>query len=335
MRKFFIFLCLNCLVFVSLFAKTPSVLIIGGGASGLATAIEARQAGYHVTVVEKRAIYERRQTLFLLEPSLKLLKKWEVTLPSMKVIEGEEFGSMGIVPIKDLEEGLEIRALALGVEKVHGEFIDFHRTKHEAIVATASGDRFLPYDLIVAADGAHSRVREALGIQPICFGTATASSVFIRFESPEPMGISPAIHKDDYFIRKITLGMGSLVFMQAPSQNSTSEKQLQKALSACGWEPEAKALHAKKVSFFVDGIPIILAQAPRFCDETRGAILVGDAAATASFLQGMGANTALKTASLAGDFFKSKEAARYRSFEEGIQDATDALIEDSRYLFAP
>lgn len=338
MKKFFIFLCLGCLVFVSLFAKTPSVLVIGGGPCGLAAAIEAREAGYQVRVVENRDFYERRQTLFLFESSLKLLRKWEVTLPAMKVIEGEGIEPIGIVPIKELEEGLEKRALALGVEKIHGEFTKFHGEKHEAIVATASGDRFFPYDLIVAADGAHSRVREALGIQSTCFGKATASSTFIPCESSEPMGISPIIEKDDYFLRKITLGIGSLVFMQGRSQHSISEKQLQKALRACGWENEAKMLHAKKVSFFVADIPVILAQAPRFYDENRGAILIGDAAATASFLQGRGANTGLKTAALAGDLFKSKaegKASSYQSFQEGMQEATDALIEDSRFLFTP
>jgi 2-polyprenyl-6-methoxyphenol hydroxylase-like FAD-dependent oxidoreductase len=327
MKKFLIFLCLGCVV--CLFAQAESVLVIGGGPIGLATAIEAKQAGYEVTVVEKRDAYERRQTVFLLDTSLNLLKKWEVTLPSMKVIEGEGF-AIGIVPIKDLEEGLETRALALGVQKIHGAFKEFVSAKQGAIVATASGERSLPYDFIVGADGAHSPVREALGIQPIGFGKAVASSVFIPFETPEPVDISPVIQKEDYFLRKITMGKGSLVFMQGPSQNSTSEKQLTRALRAHGWKKEAKALRAKKVSFFVSGIPITLAQAPRFYDETRRALLVGDAAATASFLQGMGANTGLKTAALAGAFFKSKAAG---VFQEGMQEATDALIKDSCCLF--
>jgi flavin-dependent dehydrogenase len=63
---------------------------------------------------------------------------------------------------------------------------------------------------------------------------------------------------------------------------------------------------------------------------------VGDAAASASFFQGMGANTALQTAEIAGRFFqdvKSIDRKRYEDFERAMKEATDALIEDSKFLF--
>ena len=337
MKKLLLVFCFLVSRFV--FAQTPpvcpSVLIIGGGPSGLATAIEARLAGYQVTVVEKRDFRERRHTLFLFEPSLELLKKWEVTIASMKVVNCGGYGVLGMLSIRDLEESLEKRALELGVKKLLGEFKEFH--KGEALIATQTGNLFLAYDLIVAADGVHSRVREALEIQSTCFGEATGAAAFVPFDSPQPIDISPVIQKDDLFIRKITLKLGSLIFMQTSSPNLSLEKQWQKMLEACGWEREAQTFRAGKVSLFINQIPIVLSQASRYCDEQRKAILIGDAAATASFFQGMGANTSLKTAVLAGDFFKkraSHDPSAYQSFEQGMQETTEALIENSRFLFA-
>ena len=60
------------------------------------------------------------------------------------------------------------------------------------------------------------------------------------------------------------------------------------------------------------------------------------AAASASFFQGMGANTALTGAAIAGHFLgevqKDPEAA-YDQFNQSMQEATDALIADSAFLF--
>jgi len=75
---------------------------------------------------------------------------------------------------------------------------------------------------------------------------------------------------------------------------------------------------------------VILQQAKAFSNQEASAILVGDAAATGSFFQGMGANTAFMTAELAGQFVKSKS---YADFNQSMKATTDALIEDSRYLF--
>ncbi len=55
-----------------------------------------------------------------------------------------------------------------------------------------------------------------------------------------------------------------------------------------------------------------------------------DAAASASFFEGMGANTGLKAAKIAGEFFADGDR---KAFDRKMKEATDFMMEDSRYLF--
>ena len=81
---------------------------------------------------------------------------------------------------------------------------------------------------------------------------------------------------------------------------------------------------------------VLLQQAVTFSHQQKGTILVGDAAAVASFFQGMSANTALKTASIAGEFFmklQQQNVDAYSFFNQEMNIATDELIQDSKFLF--
>ena len=85
-----------------------------------------------------------------------------------------------------------------------------------------------------------------------------------------------------------------------------------------------------------DSITIVLQQADTFSNKEKGVILVGDAAAVASFFQGMGANSAFKAASIAGDFFmklQKHDVDAYSSFNLMMKETTDELINDSKFLF--
>lgn len=331
---------------LSLFAQDqPSVIIVGGGPAGLATAIEAHQKGAHVTILEKRESYSRMQVLFLEDSSLKLLGKWKVAIPQMRVADIGEGQKIGFIQIKVLEKALETSVKELGIRKLLGEFRGFKDEKGKTVViATPNGDQQIPYDILVGADGMHSHVRERLGIESNSLGTATGAAAALLLPDPaRPIGISAALKLNDYFIRKITAPFGSVIFCQTVSPPTPktadvdSQKKLEELARECGWEKEA-ALIAGAESFIIDDIEIVLQQAQTFSDTKRAAILVGDAAATASFIEGRGVNTAFKTAALAGDFFQKMQedhAAAYGSFNQAMKETTNEMIDGSRFLFTP
>ena len=316
---------------LSLFADPLSVLVIGGGPAGLATAIEAKANGCVVTVVEKRESYTRPQCLFLVDSSLKLLEKWRVNPPQMRIAELDDGSLMGFVQIKHLEEELEKRARELGVKKICGEFQGFESNQTAIILTPNKNACILSYDILVGADGSHSHVREALALKKNCLGTAVGASALIPdvTDRSTELDISPAIKIEGGFLKRIKVPSASLIFVQFPQRASISD--LQKSIEAQGW----KTLSENKALVLAD-IEVSLHQAQTFSSEKKSAILVGDAAATASFFQGMGANTALKTAEAAGRFFQEMQTdpkTAFHNFNQTMKETTDALIEDSAFLF--
>jgi 2-polyprenyl-6-methoxyphenol hydroxylase-like FAD-dependent oxidoreductase len=322
-----------------------SVLVIGGGPAGLATAIEAADSGAQVTVVEKRKSYSRGQSVFLVDSSIKLLEKWKVTIPEMKAADLGEGGKFGLVPINQLEQGLLKRVNELGIKVIHGEFKRLERKK--AVIASSEGEIPFLYDVLVGADGIHSHVREELGISCTSLGKAIGVWALMKFEGATGgFDVSPAIEKDNFlirkitispvsiFIRKITVSPVSIIFAQICNSDQISSKEFESLVRACGWKKEADMMASSKAKIS-DSIEIFLQQAKEFSNKQQAGILVGDAAATASFFQGMGINTALITASIAGDFFRNvnRNNNAYYIFNKDMEKTTDLLIEDSRFLF--
>jgi 2-polyprenyl-6-methoxyphenol hydroxylase-like FAD-dependent oxidoreductase len=340
-----------CVLFLVIFLYSPplfadkqatvkplSVVVVGGGPAGLATAIEAHQNGAHVTIVEKRNCYSRLQWLLLSDSSLQLLEKWKVTPPQMRVVADRARGNIGIVQINHLEEPLAEKVRELGIEIIHGEFKELTDLS-TMIVSTPTGALKITYDIIVGADGTHSNVREALAIPTHCMGVARGMGIIITLipyqtHIAEEADISTPIKKDDHFIRRIAVPSTSIIFLQGATE--ISRKQLEKKAEEAGWHQDASMIAADK-GYILDNIEVRLQQAQSFSDENKSAILVGDAAATASFFQGTGANTAFKTAAIAGDFFKNlqeHDETAYPAFNQAMQKTTNWMIEDSRYLFA-
>jgi len=336
--KLYFYLSLFCLQVFSLEAS-KSVLIIGAGPAGLASAIEVHQRGFDVTLVEKREEYTRSQIVFLLEPSLALLEKWNITVPNMNLFYFNN-EKMGGVQIKNLEKGLEEKVHQLGIKKIQGYFVDFAEGL-QVKIANSAGTLTLPYDFVIAADGTHSQVREAACIHCRHLGSAKGIWLWMSLAEPiEECEVSPILTKDTYFIRKISVWNKKIIFLQSlPNQLETFQTSTLADLSAkaadCGWQQEAEIIANGNV-LVCDNIEVLLQQAETFVEENKALILVGDAAACGSFFHGKGVNTALMTATLAGDFFdhietNPKEA--YGIFNQEIKKATDELINYSTFLF--
>lgn len=315
------------------------VVIIGAGPAGLATAIEAHASGANVTIVEKRSTYSRAQLLFLFDYSLELLEKWRVSVPSMHIASFEGGHLMGTTKIKDLEEALAKRANELGIQVMQGSFASL--AKSAVMVSMEEGECLVPYDILVGADGAHGEVREAIGVPCTVFGKAMSIGALIPLpDSIKKAEMLPATLQEGVFIKRIFFPQGRVFILQHPLGDTAQDnlrldqQSLVAEAQKADWLEEAKWIGEGK-SFITPLIPIVLQQAHTFSDEERGVILIGDAAATAPFCQAMGANTALKTAEIAGTFFanvQKDEKQSYHQFNIHMKEVTDALIEDSKYL---
>jgi 2-polyprenyl-6-methoxyphenol hydroxylase-like FAD-dependent oxidoreductase len=292
------------------------IVIIGAGPTGLAAAIEAKQQGHDVTVIEKRSDYTRLQSLFMNENSVRLLKEWQIDLPQMHLISA----NMGVVPIKHLQDQLEKKAIELGAIKIVGEFEEISPKK-----ITLKNNDSIAYDLLVAADGTHSKAREALNVEVDHQGKGVGISAFVPKEDKSAMEISEPIKMDGLFLRRFKASFGSLIFAQGPS--AISHEHFVKAVKGCGWGEEADFI-AKNRAWVLADIDIQCFQCKTFIKDN--AILIGDAAASASFFEGMGANTGLKAAKIAGEFFADGDR---KAFDRKMKEATDFMMEDSRYLF--
>ncbi len=323
-------LVLTTLFFSSLGATT--VVVIGGGPGGLATAIEAYYSGADVIIVEKRKDYTRNQGTYLLDSSLALLEKWEVHVEHMYMGEITPERKVAFLQLKNLEKALGKKVELLGIQKIHGEFLEL--CDHAIVVQIEGEEKVLSYDFLVAADGAHSHLRDCLHIKTSCIGQARgALAVFGSLE--EDLGtihFTPDLKNGDIHGKRSEFDGGSVVCLQGPS-NSLGD--FCGAIRDFGWQEDANKLADGQGQLF-ENIEVLLQRSDAFFNREYSAILIGDAAATGSFFRGLGANTALKAATFAGRFFREVEIHEdlaYDSFNQKMQEVTDYMIERNRSLF--
>jgi 2-polyprenyl-6-methoxyphenol hydroxylase-like FAD-dependent oxidoreductase len=318
------------------------VVIVGAGPVGLATAIEAARSNC-VTIVEKRNAYTRERALILDDASLSLLQSWQVSLTSCSISQLENGEKMGIIALCDLEKALKARAEALGVTFVHGEYQKRKIEAREIVVQDETKKTVkIAYDLLVGADGKKSSVREDLEISvtPIAsaFGKiALLDDVKVQNSEGDP-DFTP-LRKENLHVMKITIKKDasharSIICMQ---QQSKEEINLADLLKACGWQEEEASLQAGSV-MYSDWFELPLERADCFYSQEKQAILVGDAAGSASYLRGSGVNTGFQIAHFAGVLLKMRQAHKnesqsFREFNRCVKLAVERMILDSRPLY--
>lgn len=309
-------------------ADSFSVLVVGGGPAGLAAAMEAKLRGTDVKIIEKRPSYTREQWVILAPSSLQLLEKWEIICPELKELEyGER--KIGLIPICELERCMAKRVDEMGIPIIRGKY---KKSKEgNAIIKTSKGKISLPYHLLIGADGAHSRVRKKAHIPLHKMGKATGA-VAVLLLAPSAQEPSPPFKKGNFFLRKFPTSSGlCFLFGQTPSHDRIPLETFIEISEHLGWTEEVQRMKEGKFLFYFNGIEVILQQAAYFSNDEGATILIGDAAACASFFQGMGLNTALQTAVIAGDLISHHN---FQAFNEAMRFTTDKLIEGSRYLFS-
>lgn len=139
------------------------VVVVGGGPVGLMSGIIAFIGGADVVVIDKRTEYNRDVWFDIsAKPwgaGLELLKSWGF-LDMIDELESPGMDESDILQVRCqmLERFLAQTAMLVGVDIRHGlEFKGFDKDNTKVI--TTIGDEF-PFDLVVAADGINSRVRE-------------------------------------------------------------------------------------------------------------------------------------------------------------------------------
>jgi 2-polyprenyl-6-methoxyphenol hydroxylase-like FAD-dependent oxidoreductase len=326
-------------LYSSLNAKDLNVVIIGGGPTGLATAIEAHQNGDNLVLIEKRDSYTRTQTLFLIESTLWQLDKWGVKTPEMQILEINKNRKMGVVTIQDLENSLLKRLQELDILVLQGEFKSFSDTEKSVVIAIHDKEITVPYDVLVAADGAHSTIREQLGIKTKNLGTAKGAIIYLAADNTEgKMDLSPTIEKNTLLLKRIKTPHTNIIMMQTPEHDAKtfSKEQLVTAAWFAGWSKDAKSIAEDKAEI-VSNIDIVLQESESFSDEHKGVILVGDAVATAPYFHGTGLNSGFKTVLAAGALLKKlsdEDENSFSSYDKNIKVINEELINDSLPLWS-
>lgn len=153
-------------------APATDVLVVGGGPVGLATAVEARLAGYDVVVVEPRdGDIDKACGEGLMPGTLRALTRLDVD-PSGHPIAGISYRAPGRhvdhafrsgpgrgVRRTTLHAALRRRAAALGVEVVQGRVTTLEQDD-DVVRAAGLSARWL-----LACDGLHSTVRRLAGLE--------------------------------------------------------------------------------------------------------------------------------------------------------------------------
>ena len=277
--------------------------------------------------LKKGKTTQENDTFFLLDSSLKFLDKWQVQIPNLILLDDHEV-IIGLTTVKNLELGLAERVNTLGIPKILGEFIEFGEGN---IFIEQQGVKFeMPYDLVVGADGSHSAVRECLGIVTKNYGEAIGSIIYLPYPKGENLEYILPFQSGPLFLNKIIVSIGTIIATQG--KELSKEIFISEVLTQ-GWTEEALAM-SNNEGRCIDNIEILLQQSVTFSNSKKSVIILGDAAASASFLQGKGANSALEGAITAGRFFATEMTDEdYSNFDNEMQRITDRLIKDSNYLF--
>ncbi|KAL1632475.1 hypothetical protein SLS56_003553 [Neofusicoccum ribis] len=155
-----------------------SVLVVGGGLAGLATAIESYRKGHQVRVVDRRPNFNDFGDLIGIGPSaLRTPEKWPGFLERVraqsytpmnwmfkydntllcKVPTGQPDYPSLLISRADLHRQLYAYATELQIPIEFGKFVEEYHESDEKAFATTSDGETLEADVIIAADGVGSR----------------------------------------------------------------------------------------------------------------------------------------------------------------------------------
>jgi 2-polyprenyl-6-methoxyphenol hydroxylase-like FAD-dependent oxidoreductase len=309
-------------------AKHTDCCIAGGGPAGLMLGYLLARAGVNVIVLEKHLDFLRDFRGDTIHPStltvlddLGLLDAF-LALPHQEVREltGDVYGHtvtiadfthlpaprpfMVLIPQWDFLDfiaaqakqlpnfSLRMGAKALGVIEADGAVVGVN-------VQTAEGEFAIHADLVIAADGRHTTLRESAGLASEDLG-APIDVLWFRMPrdaahdpsrtggSIRPGALLVTLNRDDYWQCAFVIPKGSLEALQARGIEAFRER-------VCGIAPFLAAAAATLASWDeVKLLSVQISRMPRWYRE--GLLCIGDAAHAMSPVGGVGINLAIQDA---------------------------------------
>jgi 2-polyprenyl-6-methoxyphenol hydroxylase-like FAD-dependent oxidoreductase len=268
-----------------------------------------------------------------------MLEHWNIDIPSMKMCELMNHRKVGVLQIKELECALLEKVSQLSIQRIKGKFIEAHGSAAE--IAIESEVLKLAFDILVGADGFHSTVRNEMLVPLLKFETAVVSSSFVEMASlSNVVEIPKAELYNRLYVKKMVTPFGSYIMIQKSLNNLicdidiTDPLVIEEIARAFGWIKEAELIAEGHV-VITGETAVCIQRSLVFSDPFKRFILVGDAAAVSSFIEGMGVNYGFQTAVRARDFmirYLGDESFAFKSFSEEMGLLANEFIEDSKYL---
>ncbi len=299
------------------------VLIVGAGIAGPTVAFWLNKAGHAVTLVEHAP--ELRRGGYLIdfwgagfEVAEKMgivpeLRRRGYVMTEARAVNREGRKVASFKPeaiIESMERYLSLarsdlsavihEALGGAVELILGETVQELTDDGERVRVTFQGGSARDFDLVIGADGLHSRVRR-LAFGPDGQFEKYLGMVVAAFETehyPQRDELVAMMYADVGFqALRLTLREDATLFLftlrhdgDVPTDRPAQESLLRAKLGGKGWEvPAMLDLMAQAKDFYFDAVSQI-----RMPSWTTGRVaLVGDAAACPSFLAGQGSALAM------------------------------------------
>ncbi|GAA2071436.1 FAD-dependent monooxygenase [Streptomyces albiaxialis] len=353
---------------------TPSVLISGASISGPALAYWLRRAGFAVTVVEKAgALRDGGYPIDIRGTATEVVRRMGI-LPELREAhidsrrctflnsDGSTLASLSPSTVSGGVEGqdLEVRRGDLAaslyalvrdeVEFLFGDSIDTLDQTQEGVEVTFRGGRQRTFDLVVGADGMHSRTREFLfGPEEqfnrylgYCFAIFTMPNTFglshelMMWNAPGKAAALYAVGGDDELHAFLNF------HLPEPPADTLRTPAAQRNLVAgvfadAGWEVPGmvEAMRGADDLFFDTAGQI------RMPHWSSGRVaLVGDAAYAPSFLTGQGSSLALAGAYMLANALATHpdHTAAFAAYEQGVRKfvtMNQALVDNGSATLFP
>lgn len=269
--------------------RKQKVLISGGGIPGLALAVSLSAAGVDIVLAEPRpplpfdpapAKPDGRTAAIMADQVgwLKTLGVWNTVSPlaaplkTMRVIDASVPNAQPTEPHDFIAADIGLKAFAWNTPIAALRSALWDRLENVTIIETA--DDISSYDLVVAADGRHSALRDAAGIKATMHETGQAALTFVVEHAHDHKNISTEIQRVDGPLTFVPLPGGhhaSVVFAGHIDEQKTllaeGSQTIQAAINAFGGsyeiasEPALHPLPFMTVDKLWAGRTVIIAEA--------------------------------------------------------------------------